>query len=135
MLTDHWLAFALGGALAAYALFVLALLLAGRREAARAIAGFIPDCVVLFRRLLADGRLPRRVKVLLAISVGYLAMPFDVVPDFVPIAGQLDDAVVVMVALRLVLSAAGPGLVEEHWPGPPSSLGVIMRLAGQTDRD
>jgi uncharacterized membrane protein YkvA (DUF1232 family) len=60
----------------------------------------------------------------------YLVVPIDLVPDFIPVAGQLDDAVVVGLALRGVVRAAGPSLIAEHWPGPASSLGVILRLAG-----
>lgn len=70
-------------------------MIAGRRQDARALAGFIPDCIVLFRRLLADKRLPRRSKLLLVALIGYLAMPIDLIPDFIPIAGQLDDAIIV----------------------------------------
>ena len=96
---------------------------------ARALAGFVPDCLVLFRRLLADERVPRSAKLLLAPAIAYLAFPFDLIPDFIPVLGQLDDAVVVALGLRAVLRAAGEGALREHWPGPPESLSVIMRLA------
>jgi len=119
----------LGAALAAYAAFVAWLVAAGRRADARALAGFIPDCVVLFRRLLADERVPRRRKWLVAALIGYLAMPFDLVPDFIPIAGQLDDAIVVALVLRAILRSGGADLLREHWPGPPASLMMLMRLA------
>jgi uncharacterized membrane protein YkvA (DUF1232 family) len=117
--------------LAAYALIVLALLVAGRREAARALAGFVPDCTVLLKRLLADRRVPRRYRALLLALAGYVASPIDLVPDFIPVAGQLDDAVIVGLALRVVLRASGPELLEEHWPGPASSLALVLRLAGR----
>ncbi len=120
--------------LAAYALFVLALILLGRRSQARALAGFVPDCVVLFKRLGSDPRLSRRRKLLLVLVGAYLVMPIDLVPDFIPVAGQLDDAIVAALALRTVLSGAGPELVRAHWPGPPSSLAVILRLAGLAPR-
>src|ERR671932_2011460 len=107
----------------------LVLVLAGRRTEARAMAGFIPDCVVLFRRLLADPRVPARRKLALAAAIGYLALPFDLVPDFIPVAGQIDDAIVVALALRYVLRGGGPRLVAEHWPGPRESLALILRLA------
>ena len=94
------------------------------------MAGFIPDCLVLFRRLLADDRLPRRTRVLVGALIGYLAMPFDLVPDFIPVAGQLDDAIVVVLVLRAVLRAGGPEVVREHWPGPDGSLSALMRVAG-----
>lgn len=116
-------------ALALYAAFVAALVLAGRREDARALAGFVPDCLVLVRRLLGDERVPRRSKLLLGFLVGYLAMPIDLVPDFIPVAGQLDDAIVVALVLRAVLRASGPELLREHWPGPAASLEAMLRLA------
>lgn len=116
--------------LAVYLLFVALLSLAGRKSDARALAGFIPHCIVLFSRLLRDPRVPLRAKVVLAILVAYLSMPFDLVPDFVPVAGQLDDAILVAFVLRAVLRASGPGLAQEHWPGPTSSLALVLRLAG-----
>lgn len=125
----QWLLIAGGCTVAVYVAFIVWLLLAGRRRDARALAGFIPDCLVLFRRLLGDDRVPRRNKLLLAALTGYLAMPFDLVPDFIPVAGQLDDAVIVAIVLRTVLRAGGPGLLREHWPGPTTSLNALMRLA------
>ena len=130
-----WLLITAACAIALYLAFVLALLLLGKREDARAWAGFVPDCVVLFKRLLRDDRVPRGRKLLIGALVGYLALPFDLVPDFIPVAGQLDDAIAVAFVLRTVLRGAGAGLVREHWPGPPSSLAVMLRLAGsESDR-
>jgi uncharacterized membrane protein YkvA (DUF1232 family) len=117
-----------------YALFVGALVLAGRRETARALARFVPDCIVLFRRLLADRRVPRRTKLLLGALVGYLAMPFDLVPDFIPVAGYLDDAVLVAFVLRHLLRTSGADVIEEHWPGTPRALALILRFAGHNPR-
>ncbi len=125
----QWLLLAAFGTLILYGLFIWWLLIAGRREDARALAGFIPDCLMLFRRLLADERVPRRRKLVLVAMIAYLAMPFDLVPDFIPVAGQLDDAILVAVVLRSVLRAGGPNLLREHWPGPPSSLNAMLRLA------
>ena len=125
-----WLLVAVGATLAAYALLVLAFVIAGRRQDARALAGFVPDCVVLFTRLMRDKRLPRRHKLLVAALIPYLAMPFDLIPDFIPVAGQLDDAILVAFVLRRVVRN-DPNLVRQLWPGPPSSLAVILRLAGQ----
>ena len=125
-----WLLYALVGVAVLYALIVLAFFVAGRREDARAIGGFVPDCVVLFSRLIRDKRLPRRFKFLVGGLIPYLAMPFDLVPDFIPVAGQLDDAVIVAFVLRRV-ARKNPELIREHWPGPSSSLALILRLAGQ----
>src|SRR5690349_25020259 len=113
-----------------YALVVAALALAGRRSDARAVAGFIPDCLVLFQRLVRDPRIPRLRKLPLLVALVYLAIPIDLVPDFIPVAGQLDDAIVVALALRSIVRSGGPGLLREHWPGPQSSLGLVLRLAG-----
>ena len=126
-----WLWPAASAVLALYALSVAALMLAGRRHDARALAGFIPDCVVLFRRLLSGERLPRRSKVLLAALIGYLALPFDLIPDFIPVVGQLDDAIIVALVFRSVLRASGPRLVREYWPGPPASLSAMTHLASK----
>jgi uncharacterized membrane protein YkvA (DUF1232 family) len=97
---------------------------------ARVLARLVPDCAVLLARLLRDPRVPRRHKLLVGALalVPYLAMPFDLIPDFVPVAGQLDDAVLVALVLRRVVRAR-PELVCEHWPGPQSSLEVVLRLA------
>jgi len=125
----QWLLLGFALALVGYAAFVVYLLSAGRREDARALAGFVPDCVVLFRRLLGDERVPRRVKLLVGALIGYLVLPFDLVPDFIPVAGQLDDAIIVTLVLRIVLRSGGPELLREHWPGPAASLDVLLRLA------
>jgi uncharacterized membrane protein YkvA (DUF1232 family) len=125
----QWLLIASGVTVAVQAAFVVWLLLGGRRQDARALAGLIPDCLILFRRLLGDERVPRRSKLLVAALIGYLAMPFDLVPDFIPVAGQLDDVVIVAFVLRTVLRAGGPDLLREYWPGPSTSLNALMRLA------
>jgi uncharacterized membrane protein YkvA (DUF1232 family) len=114
-----------------YAAFVLALVLVGRRGQARALATFIPDCIVLVSRLARDARVPRRRKLLLLLLVGYLALPFDLVPDFIPVAGQLDDAIIVALLLRSFIRSGGQDLIREMWPGPDESLALILRLAGQ----
>jgi uncharacterized membrane protein YkvA (DUF1232 family) len=115
--------------LALYAGVVLALCMVGRRSEARAVARFIPDCLVLFRRLLADDRVPRVRKLSLVLMLGYLALPIDLIPDFIPIAGQLDDAILVALTLRFVLHGSGRELVDEHWPGPPEGLAAVQRFA------
>src|SRR6476646_6892617 len=124
-----WLLIGFGVAVAVWAAFVLWLVAAGRREDARALATFIPDCIVLVTRLTRDSRVPRRRKLLLLGLLGYLALPFDLVPDFIPVAGQLDDAIVVALVLRHFVRAGGEPLIRELWPGPEQSLSLILRLA------
>jgi len=125
----QWLLVAIAVSAALYAAFLAWLVVDGRHEDARALIRFVPDCVVLFHRLLGDPRVPRRSKLLAVAIIAYLAMPFDLVPDFIPVAGQLDDAIVVAIALRSILRAAGRELLEEHWPGPRPSLDLLIRIA------
>jgi uncharacterized membrane protein YkvA (DUF1232 family) len=113
-----------------YVLGVAALIAAGRREDARALAGFIPDCLVLVSRLARNRRISRPRRVLLFGVLAYLALPIDLVPDFLPGIGQLDDAVVLGLALRLVVRGGGTELVREAWPGPEASLTLVLRAAG-----
>jgi uncharacterized membrane protein YkvA (DUF1232 family) len=130
----QWFVLVLAVALVSYGALVAALVLAGRRGDARSVAGSIPDCVVLFKRLVADPRVAWWRKATLAGLIVYLAMPIDVVPDFIPVAGQLDDAIVVALVLRTMLRSNGEPLLREHWPGPQQSLKFIERLAyGKTD--
>ena len=126
---SSWLVYSVAVFLAAYALIVVAFVIAGRRDDARAVAGFVPDCVVLFSRLLRDPRVPRRHKLLVAALLPYLAMPFDLVPDFIPVAGQLDDAIIVAFVLRHLVRSGGEEMIRELWPGPARSLALILRLA------
>lgn len=125
----HWLLVVAACVLVVYAGFVVTLIVAGRRPSLRDVARFIPDCIVLVGRLLSDPRVPRRHKLLLGALVGYLAFPFDLVPDFIPVAGYLDDVLVVALTLRVVLRGTGGELLREHWPGPESSLALLPRFA------
>jgi uncharacterized membrane protein YkvA (DUF1232 family) len=126
----QWILLALAVTAAVYAGFVIALVLVGRRSDARALARLIPDCLVLFRALLRDPRVSRRRKALLLALLAYLAMPIDLVPDFIPVAGQLDDVLIVALVLRSVLRAGGETLLREHWRGPDESLAVMLRASG-----
>jgi uncharacterized membrane protein YkvA (DUF1232 family) len=122
--------YALAAAVLVYAASVLALVAAGRRGDAAALARFVPDCVVLVGRLVRDARVPRGSRIALGLLALYLASPIDLVPDFVPVAGQLDDAILLAWVLRRLVASAGDAVVREHWPGPERSLAVVLRLAG-----
>ena len=95
----------------------------------REVARFLPDCFVLFQRLLRDPRVPWRAKVAVGLLVPYLASPIDLIPDFLPVIGQLDDAALAALALRYVARRAGTDLIRHHWPGSESGLQTILRLA------
>ena len=96
----------------------------------REVLRLLPDVVRLLARLARDGTLPRGVRVRLWLLLGYLAMPIDLVPDFVPVVGYADDAVLVAVALRSVVRRAGPGALERHWPGTPQGLAALHHVIG-----
>ncbi|MBB6629762.1 DUF1232 domain-containing protein [Nocardioides sp. KIGAM211] len=89
----------------------------------------LPDVLVLVRRLASDRTLPRGVRVRLAILMGYLVFPIDLVPDFIPVIGYADDAIVLALALRSVARIAGNEALERHWPGTPAGLLTVKRLA------
>ena len=125
-----WLLVSVGVLVVLWSAFVGALYISGRHSEARALAGFIPDCLLLVRGLLGDSRVRHRHKALLVALLAYLAMPFDLVPDFIPVAGQLDDVLIVAWVLRRLARGAGPEIIREHWRGPDQSLRLILRLAG-----
>lgn len=129
MSTIEWLLVAAGVTLLVYVALIVALVLAGRHLEARALARFFPDCLVLLRRLIGDERVPRRRKIALLALVVYLSIPVDLVPDFIPVVGQLADVILAALALRYALRSGGPDLLPEHWPGPERSLQTVMRLA------
>jgi uncharacterized membrane protein YkvA (DUF1232 family) len=101
----------------------------------RAAARLLPDTLRLVRRLGTDRSLPITVRLLIWILIGYLLLPIDVIPDFVPVLGYADDVVAVMLVLRLVVRRAGPEALARHWPGTPDGLAVVSRLAGIAEAD
>lgn len=94
------------------------------------ILRLLPDTVVLLRRLAADRELPRGVRVRLGLLLVYLILPIDLIPDFIPVVGYADDAIIVAVALRSVTRRAGRAALEKHWPGSAEGLQAVRRLAG-----
>ena len=125
----NWLLLSVVVLAVVYALLILALVAGSRQWDVRVIARMVPYCAILFKRLLGDPRVPRRWKVASALALVYLAMPFDLVPDFIPLAGQLDDAILVALVLRGLLRSAGPLLLRQHWPGPAALLVPLERFA------
>jgi len=90
----------------------------------------LPDLVRLIRRLAADKTVPTGVRVRLVLLLVYLVSPIDLVPDFIPVIGYADDAVVVALVLRSVTRRAGPDALARHWPGTPQGLQLVEQLAG-----
>ncbi|XVS65462.1 YkvA family protein [Actinosynnema sp. CA-299493] len=112
-------------------LLVLGLFLVRPRGVAlRLVLRLLPDVLRLVTRLARDPRVPRSARVRLWLLLAYLALPFDLVPDFIPVLGYADDAIVVVWVLRSVIRTAGPEVVAEHWPGTRDGLAVVHHLTG-----
>jgi uncharacterized membrane protein YkvA (DUF1232 family) len=112
---------------ALYACGVLVLILLGRKTAARELAMLLPNLVLLFKGLIQDPRVPRGSKVLLLLGVAWIASPIDLIPEFIPFLGPLDDAVVAALILRRLVRTAGRDVVEQHWRGDSATLARLMR--------
>ena len=108
---------------------IVVLVVLGKRGVARELATLVPNLTRLFAGLVRDRRVPRRAKIVLGITALYLAMPIDLIPDFIPIAGQLDDAIIAALALRYVLGTTPRDIVAEHWHGDPETLRRVLALA------
>ncbi|MFB9690699.1 YkvA family protein [Amycolatopsis plumensis] len=94
------------------------------REALR----LLPDVLRLVRRLASDKSLPRGVRIRLGLLLAYLALPIDLVPDFIPVLGYADDAIIVSAVLRSVVRRAGLEAVRAHWPGTDDGFAALTRL-------
>jgi uncharacterized membrane protein YkvA (DUF1232 family) len=90
----------------------------------------LPDTLRLLRRLAGDRTLPRGVRVRLGLLLVYLALPIDVIPDFIPVLGYADDAVITVAVLRGVVRRAGLPAVRRHWPGTDDGFAALCRVTG-----
>ena len=88
----------------------------------------LPDLLRLIKRLATDPETPRGVRVRLALLLAYLALPIDLIPDFVPVIGYADDAIIVALVLRSATRSAGADALTKHWPGTPEGLAALKRL-------
>lgn|SRR5690606_4162368 len=134
-MTGSWAWDLLIGAAVALAVTWLALIgtlaiLRPRGNLLREALRLLPDVLRLVRRLAADPDLPRGVRVRLALLLAYLALPLDLVPDFIPVLGYADDAIIVVVVLRSVIRRAGLPAVRRHWPGTDDGFTALTRLTG-----
>src|SRR5437867_5422027 len=114
--------------LALWTIVVIVLVIVGRVLLARELALLLPNVIRLFGGLLRDGRVPLPAKIVLAIASVWLASPIDLIPEFIPIVGSLDDAIVAAIALRFVLRTTDGAVVREHWRGDPATLERLLRL-------
>jgi uncharacterized membrane protein YkvA (DUF1232 family) len=90
----------------------------------------LPDTLRLLQRLATDKSISAGVRMRLWLLFAYLAMPIDLIPDFIPVIGYADDAIIVAAVLRSVVRKAGPDAIRRNWPGTPEGLAAIWSLAG-----
>lgn len=119
---------ALAIAFGIWVLAIVALVAAGRRTHAKELAMLLPNLLSLLRGLIRDPRLGRLDKSLLIVAVAWVASPIDLIPEFIPVLGPLDDVVVVALILRRLVRRAGPDVVTDHWRGDPETMQKILRL-------
>ena len=126
----NWHAIVVGLAVAVvvWAIAVVALLVFGRPRAARELVALVPNLLRLFHGLLRDPRVPRGAKIALGIGAVWIASPIDLLPEFIPVLGPLDDAIVAAVVLRYLVRRAGRDVIHEHWNGDPETLDRILSL-------
>lgn len=126
---ERWLVGLGVAALVVAASWAILVLLARRLPPglARDLVRFLPDCVTVARRLRRDPRVPRRAKVAVVLAGLWVASPIDLIPEFLPVIGPLDDVVVVALALRYAARQMPRAVLLEAWPGETR---ILLRLLG-----
>jgi uncharacterized membrane protein YkvA (DUF1232 family) len=124
-----WIRWLIVGLVALAGSWVVLIVLARRLPPGtlRELAGFIPNCITMIRRLRKHPAVPRRAKVALAVAGLYVLSPIDLLPEFLPVIGPLDDIVVVALALRYAGRRVPRTVLIEAWPGEPR---LLERLLG-----
>ncbi|MGH9113875.1 MAG: YkvA family protein [Acidimicrobiales bacterium] len=126
-----WLVVSIAVLGASWALMVL---LAARlpEGTLKELAGFLPACLTTARRLRADPRVPRRARFAVAVAALWVLSPIDLIPEFLPMVGPLDDVLVVALALRYAARRVPRRVLSEAWAGDPATL---QRLLGDASSD
>lgn len=136
MTGQHWLDVLVGiviGLLLTWLLLVAALAL-GRPKGNLLTESLrlLPDLLRLLRRLAGDKTQPAGVRVRLGLLLAYLAFPIDLIPDFIPVLGYADDAIIVTWTLRSVARRTGVDELRRHWPGTDDGIAALCRITGLT---
>jgi len=117
--------------LAAWAALVLLLLLLRPRDVALSeLVAFVPDLVRLVRALMRDGSVDGRARFALGVLLVWLISPIDLIPEFIPVLGPLDDVVVAVLVLRYVRRRVGAEALLSLWPGSEAGGRLLLRLVG-----
>jgi uncharacterized membrane protein YkvA (DUF1232 family) len=126
---QDWIRWLIVGLVALAGSWVVLIVLARRLPPGtlKELAGFIPNCITMIRRLRKHPAVPRRAKVALAVAGLYVLSPIDLLPEFLPVIGPLDDIVVFALAVRYAARRVPRDVILDAWPGDPS---VIKRLLG-----
>ena len=123
-----------GGLILLWATLISLLLMQQRRAGHhvdwREVLRLAPDVIRLISRLARDSSIGWAPRLWLLLLLVYLASPIDLIPDFIPVLGYADDAIVAAVALRFATRHAGPEAIHRHWPGTPAGLQTVLSLTG-----
>jgi len=103
---------------------------ARRDTSLKELVAFLPDIARLLYRIARDPRVSRRAKLVAGGAVAYVASPIDLVPDGIPVLGQLDDVWIVAWAIRYLFNSAGYDLVRDLWPGSDDGFALLLVVAG-----
>jgi uncharacterized membrane protein YkvA (DUF1232 family) len=124
----------LGSAIVAswLALIIALLLVRPKGNILREALRLLPDLIRLLKNLATDPAQPRAVRIRLGLLMAYLAIPIDLIPDFVPVLGYADDAIIVVAVLRSVVRQVGIDQVRAHWTGTDDGFNALCKAAGLT---
>jgi len=131
----QWMQAAMIAVVVVIASWLLLMVLARRLPpgAAKELAAFLPDCVTTVRVLRRDPRVPRRAKVAVVVAGLWVLSPIDLIPEFVPIIGPLDDIIVVALLLRYAARTVPRQVILDAWPGDARTMERLLGPASPTD--
>ena len=113
-----------------WVVFIVALAIWRPKVGVSEAARILPDLLRMLGAIAQDGSMPFTVRLRIWLLLFYLAIPFDLVPDVIPVIGYADDAILTVWAIRSVVRRSGQNSLERHWPGSGDGLAVVRRLAG-----
>jgi len=96
----------------------------------RVLLGLVPDVVRLLRSVVADRSAPLDVRLVLIGLLAWILSPIDLIPEFIPVLGPLDDVVVAVVAMRYVRRRVGVEDLRQRWSGTPEGFALLLRIIG-----